>query len=274
MIAAGTVRLLSPAPQPRAAGGRPAATPQPTKPPERELRTAVPSRPTLRHRAVRVTGPGLVSWALLDRQTGRITGSRNLAARGHALAVIRPWLAADQLRRMAAGGHAPTQQRLRQLRAVLRGDGDAPADQLFRELGAAASIRRLIRLCRLADTRPAAGHWSSTPISARDTVRLGACLADGRAAGARWTPWLLGQLRSVRGAGDFGIRQVLPGPLAAGLAIRTGQLLRLPGPTWHVGCLAVDRDWVLGVLTRYPARLGLGHGKHSCRTVAHQLAGR
>ena len=69
-------------------------------------------------------------------------------------------------------------------------------------------------------------------MSARDTVLLGDCLAAGRAAGPTWTHW-------------HGM--------------------------WHLACLAVAPDWIMSVLQRYPARLGLGYGKNACQQVAAQL---
>jgi hypothetical protein len=265
MTAAGGVHLIKPDGEPRTR-----ARPGPAAP---ELATAAPARPavTLRWRAIRLPGPGNVSWALLDRGTGRVTGSANLGSPGDALSVIKPWLAADHLRRVAALGRTPTGGRLRQLRAVVRGEDDTAAGALFAELGGAATIRRLVRRCGLTDTRPGRADWRGTRMSARDAVRMGACLADGRAAGDRWTSWLLREMRRIGGTGDFGVRLALPAAVAARVAIRNGWLLRDGTRRWHVSCLAVDQGWALGVLARYPARLGLRHGKRLCRGVGSQL---
>jgi hypothetical protein len=201
-----------------------------------------------------------------------MTGSANLAVPGAALSTVKPWLAADHLRRVTARGHRPTALRLRQLRAIVRGDDSVTADALYVELGGRASIRRLITVCGLTDSHPAASYWSSTVISARDTARMGLCLADGRAAGARWTPWLLGELR--RAGDNFGVREALPTRVAAAVAVKNGWLLRGADQRWQVNCLAVADSWVLGVMTRYPASLGLRHGRRLCRSVGSQLAGR
>ena len=222
--------------------------------------------------SVRVSAHGFLSWALLDQRTGRLSGSSDVAVPGAAMSVVQPWLAADQLRRVDARGHRPSPTRLRQLRAIVRGDDRAATDELYRELGGPASIQRLIKVCRLTDSRPHGSHWAGTLLSARDTARLGRCLADGRAAGRRWTPWLLGELRAVRGVGDFGVRGTLPAGTAATVGIKNGWLLA--GSRWHVRCLAVARDWVLSVAVRYPARLGLGHGKGLCRQVGDQVIAR
>jgi hypothetical protein len=268
MTAAGGVHLIKPDGEPRTV-----APPDPAAPAQPEVATVAPARQsvTLRRHAVRLPGPGFVAWALLDRRTGLMAGSGNLGSPGDALSVIKPWLAADHLRRVSALGRTPTGDRLRQLRAVVRGEDNAATDALFAELGGAASIRRLVRRCGLTDTTPNPAYWSSTVVSARDTVRLGACLADGRAAGDRWTSWLLREMRRVRGTGDFGVRRALPAAVAARVAIRNGWLLRDEDSRWHVSCLAVDQGWVLGVLARYPARLGLRHGKRLCRGVGSQL---
>jgi hypothetical protein len=229
-----------------------------------EAATALPMQP----QGLRMTG-GFVAWALLDRQSGQLTGSANFAAPGAALATVKPWLAADALRRGTSRGQRPTEARLRQLRAIVRGDDSAEADALYTELGGRATIRRLVATCGLTDSRPVATHWSGTVMSARDAARMGLCLADGRAAGARWTPWLLAQLRKVKS--DFGVRDALPPATAATVAVRNGWLVGGAKPRWQVNCVAMADGWVLGVVARYPAKLGLAHGKRLCRTVGSQL---
>lgn len=271
MTAAGGVHLLNRADNgPHKVSGPPGRDAYPT-PESTGVRALADARVRLRPGPVRVATEGFVSWALLDRRTGRVTGSANLSAAGDALAMVRPWLAADHLRRVAAGGHVPTQRRLRQLRAVVHGHGTSAADALYRELGARASVQRMVRTCGLTDTRPDGDSWKATVVSARDAVRIGACLADGRAAGARWTPWLLNAMRIVHGSGNFGARRVLPTPLAGALAVANGWLLQERARLWHLSCLAVDRDWVLSVLTRYPKRLGLRHGKSLCDAIGSQV---
>ena len=54
----------------------------------------------------------------------------------------------------------------------------------------------MISVCELADSAPGE-DLSMTLMSARDTVRLGLAIADGRAAGPQWTPWLLDEMRAV-----------------------------------------------------------------------------
>ena len=217
--------------------------------------TAAPSPPT----------PGLfVSWARLDRRDGRIVGSANLAEPSDTMSMVKPWLAADYLHRADADGVEPGPERFDRLSAMIRDSDNDAAEEFFGRLGGPESITRMITRCGLTDSRPHwAPYWSNTTVSARDTVRLGACLADGRAAGQRWTPWLLSEMRAVRGTGDFGLRSVLPDSRA--IAIKNGWLLRDEDGLWHVACLAVADDWVVGVLARYPAALGLSYGTELCR---------
>jgi hypothetical protein len=127
---------------------------------------------------------------------------------------------------------------------------------------------RLITTCGLTDSSPYRDWWSNTTISARDTVRLGACIADGRAAGPRWTGWLLDEMRQVRGVGDFGVRLALPDP--GRVAIKNGWLLREEDRQWHISCLAITEEWVLGVLVRYPGALGFDYGATLCEKVGKQ----
>jgi hypothetical protein len=63
----------------------------------------------------------------------------------------------------------------------------------------------------------------------------------------------------VRGKGDFGPRLALPGALRSAVAIENGWLQRSENGLWHVACLAVAPNWIMSVLQRYPARLGLDY---------------
>lgn len=213
--------------------------------------------------------PGeFVSWALLDLRTGRLTGSHNWTETSTTASMIKAWIAADELRRTAEAGREPTAERLRQLSLVIRDSDNAYAELIYRELGREESIERLIDLCGLTDSRPDSWGWSTTRLSARDTVRMGACIADGRAAGPEWTDWLLDEMRAVRGLGDFGIRKALPPDEAAQVAIKNGWVVREDVGEYHVNCLAIGDGWSMAVLTRYPAERGYEYGAERCRSLA------
>ncbi|WP_212825951.1 hypothetical protein [Polymorphospora rubra] len=223
---------------------------------------------------VRVPVGGFLSWAFLDRRSGRITGSGNLTAASDTMSMVKAWLAADYLRRLPPDD-APSEARLDALTRMIRDSDNAVAQDLFAILGRRRSIERLVTICGLTESEPYQDTWSNTAVSARDTVRIGLCLADGRAAGTRWTPWLLDEMRRVRGVGDFGIRAALPAALAPQIAIKNGWLLRDEDGLWHIACLAIGPDWVVGALARYPGRLGFEYGTELCRGVGeHLLAGR
>ncbi|MDQ7906643.1 serine hydrolase [Phytohabitans sp. ZYX-F-186] len=234
------------------AGQRPVASSPPAKPP-----------PPVR---VRVDHTGFLSWALLDRRSGSISGSGNLTAPSDTMSMVKAWIAADYLR--TAADEEISEDRLRQLRIMIRDSDNTAAQALFELVGRRASIERLIATCGLTESSAYGNWWSRTTVSARDTVRLGACIADGRAAGPRWTGWLLDEMRQVRGAGDFGVRLALPDP--GRVAIKNGWLLRDDDRLWHISCLAIAERWVLGVLLRYPAELGFEYGTDLCENVGRQ----
>ncbi|GGK29460.1 hypothetical protein GCM10010124_22730 [Pilimelia terevasa] len=222
-------------------------------------------------------GPGSTTWTYIDRHSGRLTTSPRQASTRVTPPLVRLWLAADFLRREFARAREPGAARLARLGTMLRdatAATEAPADELYATLGRDASLRRMIAACGLTETWPAAGRWRATVTSARDAARIGLCVADGRAAGPRWTGWVLAQMRGVRGLGDFGIRAALPAGAATGVGIANGWLLAEDEGVWQVTCLAVAPDWVLGVLTRYPRHLGLAHGQELCRTVGAALVRR
>jgi hypothetical protein len=154
---------------------------------------AARSRPVgLRAGRVTVSSEGFLSSALLDRRTGRISGSANLAAPGDTMSMVKAWLAADFLRGVDERGEEPTDGRLRQLSIMIRDSDNAAAQATYQRVRGRESIERLIETCRLTDSR---------------------------AAGRRWTPWLLDEMRQVRGAGDFGVRTALPDEDAAAVAV-------------------------------------------------------
>jgi hypothetical protein len=204
-----------------------------------------------------------ISWALLDRRTGNLTTGGD-AGTNSTESMVKAWIAADYLRGL--GSKEPSAGDIDLLRRMIRDSDDKAAETLYLRRGNDAVITRMISTCGLTDTRTYHGWWSLTQISARDAVRVGDCIADGRATNGRWTAWLLGEMHQVRGEGRFGIVEVQPGA-----AIKNGWTKWWDG-TWHVNCLGVTDGWTLSVLTRYPASYGLGHGAEICRSVTRQLA--
>lgn len=225
----------------------------------------------LRDRAVAIPSDGFFSWAALDRRDGRINGSANLNTQSDTLSMIKAWLAADDLRRLDEAGLAPDADRLMQLSTMIRDSDNPAANATFARVGRRAAIHRMIAMCGLTETAADEDRWSNTVVSARDVVRIGLCLADGRAAGKRWTPWLIGEMRAVRGTGDFGPRAALPAEHANRVAIKNGWLLRDTDGLWHVSCLAIGDGWVLGALARYPGDRGLAYGAGLCEQLGFEL---
>ncbi len=224
---------------------------------------------------VTVDTAGFLSWALLDRRTGEIVGSENMTATSTTASMVKPWIAADYLRRLDEQGQTPSEARLADLTAMIRDSDNNAAERIYELNGKTDSIRRMIELCGLTESAATPGFWSTTRVSARDTVRLAHCLADGRAAGPKWTGWVLDQMRGVRGDGDFGIRKALPAAEASQVAVKNGWLLRDDDGLWHVSCLAVATDWAMAVLQRYPSQGNyngdFAHTQLVCQQVAEQL---
>jgi hypothetical protein len=242
----------------------PVATAPHSAPPSDTIDEARHSLPT-----VSLDTPGFASWALLNRRTGRITGSANLDAPSDTMSMIKAWLAADYLRQLTG---APDQRTLNLITIMIRDSNNKAAEEIYRRNGQRAGIERMVAICKLTDSQPyRRPMWSNTVVSARDVARLGVCIADGRAAGPTWTEFLLNEMRSVRGSGNFGPRTVFPPKVAAQIAIKNGYLLRAEDKLWHISCLAVSANWSMGVLLRYPGRLGFDHGRTTCRSVAQQL---
>lgn len=241
--------------------GSPTPTPSPTLPP-------LPVAPT----DVKINKDGWWNWALIDTRTGEISGSDNLDETNPTASMIKAWIGADYLRRAEEKGQTPSETRMRQLRVMIRDSDNAAAQTLYEINGGTASIKRLISICDLTDSSPSAdGGWSRTALSARDAARMGACIADGRAAGPRWTEWLLDEMRAVRGVGDFGIRKAFPAAEQKEIAIKNGWVDRTREQKYTVNCLAIGDGWTMAVQTRYAINLGYTYGAKICEDVARQL---
>lgn len=273
----------------KATGTSPAASPKaaPTIPPT----VVEPPRPTLAPGPVAANVDGYFSWAFLDRSTGKISGSKNLTATNSTESMIKIWIVSDFLRRTAQAGHEPTKTQLSLASTAIRDSNDNSAEALFNAGGRAPVISRMIKTCVLTDTRavvPPGSRtvwWSYTRISARDAVRLGECVKDGRAAGKKWTGWVLSEMTKVRGTaaakdqhattggGRWGIIDGLPPEIikASPVSIKNGWTPINADGLWHINCLAITDDWVLAVETRYPISQGLGYGAKVCASVATQL---
>jgi hypothetical protein len=244
----------------------------PTQPPARPTPTPTPTPEPLAVRPAEVTvkAQGWVSWALLDQRTGEISGSDNMSETSTTASMIKAWIGADYLRRAATAGDTPSQTRMRQLTIMIRDSDNAAASALWNVVGGGASTKRMIKMCDLTDSK-SHSNWSNTRLSPRDVARLGACIEDGRAAGPRWTSWLLKEMRLVRGVGNFGIRKAFPAAVAKTIAIKNGWVTRDAVGEWHVNCLAIGDGWTMGVMTQYPASLGYEYGAATCKKIATQL---
>jgi hypothetical protein len=211
-----------------------------------------------------------VGWAVVGYGGDGVTllSSDNATEVSTTASMIKAWIAADYLRRAAEAGRQPSPARLAELSEVIRDSDNGYAQTFFQELGEHESIERLIDICGLPYARAYPNQWSSTQLSPVDAALMGTCIADGRAAGPEWTEWLLKEMRLVRGIGDFGIRDALPPEQRSSVAIKNGWVERTHQDAWHVNCLAIGDSWTMGVMTRYPAKLGYEHGAEICRSLA------
>jgi hypothetical protein len=221
---------------------------------------------------VQIDASGWWSWALLDRRTGKLYGPGSRNELSTTASLIKSWIAADYLRRAAEDGETPSVGRMEQLRVMIRDSDNEAAESLYNEVGRVDSIERLLDICKLKDSEPSSsGGWSRTMLSPADITRLGACIADGRAAGPKWTAWLLKEMRAVRGTGDFGIREAFPAAERKTIAIKNGWVDRQAENEYHVSCLAIGDRWTIGVMARYEINKGYTYGADICEKVGEQL---
>ncbi|MGS2613802.1 hypothetical protein ACVCAH_04605 [Micromonospora sp. LZ34] len=215
---------------------------------------------------------GWYAWSVLDRRTGVIIGSDNMDETSTTASLIKSWIVADYLRRADEKGQTPSDAKLADATKIIRDSDNTRAQQFYNAIGGSASIKRLLSMCELTDSSVASdGGWSRTKLSPRDTARLGNCIADGRAAGPKWTKWLLSEMRLVRGAGDFGIRKAFPVAERKTIAIKNGWIDRTKEQEMHINCLAIGDTWTMGVMVRYPIDMGYDYGMKNCQKITAAL---
>lgn len=243
-------------------GGQPQTMAQPTPsmstaPAPVGPRLVAPANPA----SVTASGTSLFEWALLDRPTGQVTGSAQYKTKKNTVeSMIKPGIASDWLRRQAEAGKEPTKANLSEITAMIIDSDDRMAEKYYQLGGADAVIKRLINICGLTDVELKSGLWSWSLMTTQDMIRYGACVADGRAAGPKWTTWMLDTMKQVRGdvpteishdgeGGRWGIIDGLPADLAKNTSIKNGwTLYRADG--WHVNCLAINPTFVLAIEIR------------------------
>ncbi|MFI9641263.1 hypothetical protein ACIG87_14570 [Micromonospora sp. NPDC051925] len=261
--------------------------PAPTEPPD----------PTLAAGPVSVDFKGqFFGWALMDRKTGKISGSKNMTSTSSTESMFKAWIVSDYLRQL--GDKEPPEEKLKYASLAIRDSNDDAANWLYVAAGGSYKppaggqpspvLKRAIKICGLTDTKRGnvpdyEGWWSFTRMSPRDAVRLGDCIADGKAAGPKWTKWVLNEMAQVRGSvtqqqdrsggGKWGIVDGLPAEIKSQgpVSIKNGWTPLSYDGNWHVSCLAVTDKWSLAVMMRYPVKQGLPYGAKVCSSVATQL---
>jgi hypothetical protein len=214
---------------------------------------------------------GKYSWALMDLRTGKIYGSKNMHDTQKTASMIKAWIAADYLRRQAEDGKTPSDTYLNLAARAVQYSDNTAASTLFSAVGNSASTTRMISMCKLEDSK-ADDNWSNTLLSAYDTAKLGSCISSGKAAGEKWTPWLLTKMRTTI-LGNWGIKKAFPDSVAKNIAIKNGWVDRQATQTYTVNCLAIGDRWSMGVMTSYPLSFSNSesYGAGICKQVAAAL---
>lgn len=237
---------------PSTASPTPAASPPPASP----APTPLPS-----------TDPGVwVSWAVFDRTTGHTLQGGGAGTTGTE-SMIKVAIAAQYIRDLEQSGRGPTVDELHKMSIMIRDSDNDAAEWLYRQGGRDKQLQAVVQRCGLQHTTTKPGWWSETQITAADAAGLGACIANGRICSADWVTWLLGEMRSVRGVGRFGIIDVRPDDGGTPLAIKNGYQTR--GDEWHVNCLAVADFWTMAILTRYPIEYRDANGNRQTRGIEY-----
>jgi hypothetical protein len=222
-------------------------------------------------------------WAFLDRATGAITGSANSATGTNTTeSMVKAWITADYLRTLDQVGKTPSDAVKTELTNMIIHSNDDIAQKYYVIGGGDADMGRMIKMCGLTHTTITSGWWSKTNMTPQDAVKYGLCVANGTAAGAKWTPWLLDTMKQVQGGvkdqvsvqvqgGHWGIIDGLPANLVPDTSIKNGWTY-YGADGWHVNCLAINPAWVLNVMVRVQGNAKVPAVPAGvCQSVAQQL---
>lgn len=140
---------------------------------------APPPPPTLAPGPVSVSFKGeFFSWALLDRKTGKISGSPNMTATSSTESMIKAWIVSDYLRQL--GDKEPSAAMKEAARVAIVDSNDGAANKVYAAAGGSYKvppnglpgpvIQRAIKICGLTDTKRGnvpkyEGWWSFTRMS-------------------------------------------------------------------------------------------------------------
>lgn len=266
-------RTASPTPSP----AEPPAEPLAAEASEARTPAPIPAQERLRANVVRASRiTDSVEWAsftVLDRTVGGGLGDSRQAEVTKTESTVKTWLAADLLHQR---GGRPDSWEQTLIDLMIRSSDDDAAQVVWRSLGGDESIRRMIRVCRMTDTRVYPGWWSLTQISSRDLVRLGTCIlpGPGRYLSADESGQLLALMRSVDPSNAFGIPEAEPAGPGVRVAVKNGWTEHGGTGLWNVNCLGIwgpGNRYVLAVTTRYPIGKGLYYGADVCRRVTATL---
>lgn len=213
-----------------------------------------------------------LSWSLVDTVRDRRAGSANSATeRTNAESTIKAWIAADYLRAAHAAGRPVTDGERADIAAAIRRSDNTATQRLYTALGGDAILDDLREVCGVAVATTVPGYWSLTQISAVDATRIFACVLR-TAADLPGGATLLADLRNVEPSDAFGIAAALPP--ATDVAVKNGWMPHAGTGKYNVNCVAAWDDYVLAVLTRYPADRPLRYGADVCRDVTAAVVGR
>ncbi|MDG4821627.1 hypothetical protein O7635_07140 [Asanoa sp. WMMD1127] len=249
-----------------------------------------PPQPTLAPQPVSVKVDGFYSWALMDLKSGKISGSKNSATQTSSTeSMIKTWIVSDFLRQRDEDGRPVSSYEKTMVQRAIRNSDDDAAGSLNKLGGGTTQTKRMISWCGLKNTHLGTvpgyvGWWSFTEMSAQDVTRLGKCIQSGKAAGKKYTPLVLSEMTKVQGTvaqqqktsggGRWGIIDGLPKEIVAKqgpISIKNGWTALVYDGDWHISCMAISKEWVLAVQTRYPASQGLAYGAKVCQNTATQL---
>ncbi len=253
-------------------------SPKPTKPagPQLFAGPLAMVRPPVNPARVIAANTDMFGWTLIDLKTGKMTGSANAATASSTMeSMIKPWIAADYLRQHSTVSKSV----LADLSDMIIENDDKAATHYYNLGGGNAVAHRLQSVCHVGRLTTKTGWWSFTTLTPQGTALFAKCIADGAAAGPKWTPWMISTMQKVKGGvneqltatsmgGRWGIIDGLPATLTTGLAMKNGATQQ--GGGWHVNCMAImPGQWVLGIMLQ--TQKDMPYGATVCGNVAKQL---
>jgi beta-lactamase class A len=216
---------------------------------------------------------GAAGVALVDTTTGKVYGNDagNVAMR--TASIVKVMIGMRLFARAQEQRRGLTADEQSNLTAMIRSSDNDSASRLWGSLGGPAVISWIRKVTGVRNTHPPGNppSWGFTTTTARDMAVILNALVRAKGINAANRDALLREMRSVIPSQRWGIG---PAVRRSNPAVKNGWYPDNDAPVWRVHCTGIAdhagraNRWVIVVMTRYPANLGMEYGQETCSGIA------